>query len=225
MILALETSTKNCSVALIEGETLKVLIEEHSDQYIHSEKLHLFIEDALKQGGIKAKELQAIAVGAGPGSYTGLRIGVASAKALAYSLKLPLISAKGSELLFEGLKMQYNLPEDALVHTMIDARRMEVYLASFDCQKQTWSDYQPFILEEGQFDLEGPQYFIGDGAAKAKALFKAPNHHFPNLEFPSAAHFTNLAARLLRNGQEEDVAYFEPFYLKDFIAHRPKSVF
>lgn len=225
MILALETSTKNCSVGLIASGRLVQLIEQDSDQYIHSEKLHLFIEEVLGKAKIKAQDLEAIAIGAGPGSYTGLRIGVATAKSLAYALKVPLISAKGSELLLAGLQEMLDLPENALVHPMIDARRMEVYTATYDVQKAEWTDLKAHILEEGQYAENRPHYFIGDGAPKAKDLFRGENHHFPDLIYPSAQHFSKLAQKGLDTNSFEDVAYFEPFYLKDFVALRPKSVF
>lgn len=225
MILALETSTKNCSVALIEGEEIVVLKEAQSDQYIHSEKLHLFIEEALADAQVKPKDLRAIAVGAGPGSYTGLRIGVASAKALAYSLSIPLLSAKGSELLLEGLLMQMDLPSEALVHPMIDARRMEVYTATYEHGTGQWTELKAEILSEEAYQSQRPHYFIGDGAVKAMQVYQSQQHNFPDLIYPSAGHFKHLAERLLREKRFEDVAYFEPFYLKEFVAHRPKSLF
>lgn len=225
MILALETSTKNCSVALIANGALLQLMEQDSDQYIHSEKLHLFIKEVLDKAAIKAQDLKAIAIGAGPGSYTGLRIGVATAKSLAYALKVPLISAKGSDLLLAALQEMLSLPANALVHPMIDARRMEVYTGTYNVQSAEWTDLKAQILEEGQYSDPRPHYFIGDGAAKAKELFTAENHHFPNLVYPSARDFTKLAMQRFENQIFEDPAYFEPFYLKDFIALRPKSVF
>lgn len=225
MILALETSTKNCSVALIKGQEVRALVEAHSDQYIHSEKLHLFIEQALKQVGIGPKDLGGIAVGSGPGSYTGLRIGVSTAKALAYSLGIPLISAKGPELLLAEVLPLQSWPEGALLHPMIDARRMEVYSLNHDPSKEESSGVEAIIIDDKSYTDGGPHYFFGDGAAKLKDVLQKKEHHFIDLEWPSAAHFRHLLPRKLEQKEFEDVAYFEPFYLKTFQAIKPKNVF
>lgn len=225
MILALETSTKNCSVALINGAELMVLKEAHSDQYIHSEKLHLFIEAVLEQASCKPGDLEAIAVGAGPGSYTGLRIGVTSAKALAYSLEIPLISARGPELLVAEAIRQFELPEQAILHPMIDARRMEVYTADYSREGMAAHEIEARIINEDSYDQPGEHFFFGDGAAKFKTVLKREQHHFLDLELPSAAHFRHLLNAKIENKDFEDVAYFEPFYLKEFQAIKPKSVF
>ncbi|WP_421752101.1 tRNA (adenosine(37)-N6)-threonylcarbamoyltransferase complex dimerization subunit type 1 TsaB [Croceimicrobium sp.] len=225
MILALETSTKNCSVAILKDQELVQLIEAQSDQYIHSEKLHLFIAEALEKAGLKPDQLEAIAVGSGPGSYTGLRIGVASAKALAYSLSIPLISAKGTELLVAGALEAYDFPQDALLHPMIDARRMEVYTASYSPAEKQWTEVEARILEAGSYAEAGSHYFFGDGAPKAQNLLESDRHSFLNIPFPSARHFRTLVQGKMKAQDFEDVAYFEPFYLKEFAAQRPKSVF
>lgn len=225
MILSLETSTKNCSVAILKDSQVLALIEEHSDNYIHSEKLHLFIAAALKEVGISAQDLTAIAVGAGPGSYTGLRIGVASAKALAYSLKIPLISALGTELLVQKVLQDVKLPANALVHPMIDARRMEVYTAAYDLSLGLWTEVEAKVITEGLYEDERPHYFLGDGAEKCMPLLQLQNHNFVDIPFPSAGSFELLAFDKLSNGSIEDVAYFEPFYLKQFQAIKAKSAF
>ncbi len=225
MILALETSTKNCSVALIEGAEIKALKEAHSDQYIHSEKLHLFIEEALNQAGCKPSDLEAIAVGAGPGSYTGLRIGVTSAKALAYSLQIPLIGARGPELLVAEAIKQFEFPEQAILHPMIDARRMEVYTADYNVLAIPSREIEARIIDEDSYSEPGEHFFFGDGAPKFKSVLNGPQHHFLDLELPSAAHFCHLLNAKMTNKEFEDVAYFEPFYLKEFQAIKPKSVF
>ena len=225
MILALETSTKNCSVALLKDQDLVQLIEAQSDQYIHSEKLHLFIAEALKKAAIKPDQLEAIAVGSGPGSYTGLRIGVASAKALAYSLSIPLISAKGTELLVAAALESQEFHDDAILHPMIDARRMEVYTATYNLAKGQWTKVEAKVLEEGAYSDAGQHYFFGDGAPKAQQLLASERHHFLNIPFPSAANFKQLASQKMEAQAFEDVAYFEPFYLKEFAAQKPKSVF
>ena len=225
MILALETSTKNCSVALLEGQELKVLIEAQSDQYIHSEKLHLFIEEALKQAQIGPQDLEAVAVGSGPGSYTGLRIGVSTAKALAYSLNIPLLSAKGPELLLAAVLYEHDLPPQAKLHPMIDARRMEVYTMTYNSDTGKSSEIEAKVIDADAYSEEGPHYYFGDGAPKLKDLMAGEQHHFIDLEWPSAAHFKYLLRQKIDQKDFEDIAYFEPFYLKAFQAIKPKSLF
>lgn len=223
--LALETSTRNCSVAVFKGEELISLVEADSDQYIHSEKLHLFIKEALLKAQIDVSELNAVAVGAGPGSYTGLRIGVASAKALAYALNIPLYSAKGTELLVAGALELFNFPSEAILQPMIDARRMEVYTASFQMESQTWTQVEAKIIEAESFsEKDRPVYFFGDGAEKCKSTLKAPHHHYLDLTYPSARFFGKLMTSKINAGEQEDIAYFEPFYLKSFQAIKPKSL-
>lgn len=212
-------------MALLEGQELKVLIEAQSDQYIHSEKLHLFIEDALKQAQISPKDLEAVAVGSGPGSYTGLRIGVSSAKALAYSLNIPLLSVKGTELLLAAVLNEHNFPTRAKLHPMIDARRMEVYTMTHDSGTGKSSEIEAKVIEADAYSEEGPHYYFGDGAPKLKEVLAGEQHHFIDLKWPSAAHFKYLLPQKMALKDFEDIAYFEPFYLKAFQAIKPKSVF
>lgn len=212
-------------MALLDGQELKVLIEAQSDQYIHSEKLHLFIEDALKQAQIRPKDLEAVAVGSGPGSYTGLRIGVSSAKALAFSLNIPLLSAKGPELLLAAVLNEHNLPTRAKLHPMIDARRMEVYTMAHDSSTGKSSEIEAKVIDADAYSEGGPHYFFGDGAPKLKDLLAGEQHHFIDLEWPSAAHFKYFLPKKMAQKDFEDIAYFEPFYLKAFQAIKPKSVF
>ncbi len=225
LYLALETSTRNCSVALIQDQKVLAIKEAHSDQYIHSEKLHLFIEEALKYAGLDSKDLEGIAVGSGPGSYTGLRIGVASAKALAYALKIPMISAKGPELLVAGAMEQFDFDTEAILQPMIDARRMEVYTAAYDLQNGSWTDVSAEIIDETSFsEVERPLFYFGDGAEKCRATLRSENLHFLDFPFPSAAHFKNFGAQKFAQGEIEDLAYFDPFYLKSFQAIKPKRL-
>lgn len=212
-------------MALVEDAETKYLVEGQSDQYIHSEKLHLFIEDCLKKAKLKPDALQAIAVGAGPGSYTGLRIGLSAAKGLAYSLQVPLISARGPELLLAAALKNYDFPEDAFLHPMIDARRMEVYTADYNLRHRSLSEIEARIIDENAYAEEGQHYFFGDGAEKLQGVLQASNHHFLDLKWPSAAHFEDLLKAKWEAQDFEDIAYFEPFYLKDFVAIKPKSVF
>ncbi len=225
MILALETSTRNCSVALIQDQEIKALVEADSDQYIHSEKLHLFIDQALQEANLKVQDLEAVAVNAGPGSYTGLRIGVTAAKGLCYALGIPLISAKGTELLVAGALNQFKFPERATLHPMIDARRMEVYTAEYKLEGAEWSPVTAQVVDEQSYLKEGPHYFFGDGALKCRDVLKGPQHNFIDFFQASATHFKTLVASKFELKDFEDVAYFEPFYLKEFQAIKPKSLF
>lgn len=223
--LALETSTRNCSVAVFQDQQLLALVEAHSDQYIHSEKLHLFIEQALVEAALKPSDLDAVAVGAGPGSYTGLRIGVASAKALSYALKIPLFSVKGTELLVAGVLDQFDLPPRAILQPMIDARRMEVYTASYDIGKGQWTEVEAKVIDEDSFAVSGqPIYFFGDGSEKCRTTLDSEHHHYLDLVYPSAHFFKDLIPTMFEQGKNEDIAYFEPFYLKSFQAIKPKSL-
>lgn len=225
LFLALETSTRNCSVAIFQGEQILSIKEEHSDQYIHSEKLHLFIEEVLAQAKINASDLEGIAVGSGPGSYTGLRIGVASAKALAYALKIPIISAKGTELMVEQVLAENDLPEESQLLPMIDARRMEVYSACFSIKDRSWTEVKPEIIDENSYqEFEGPLYYFGDGAEKCKPVLVPAKFHYLELPFPSVKGFAKIGLQRFESGNFEDPAYFEPFYLKAFQALKPKRL-
>lgn len=225
MVLAIETSTKNCSVALIEHSTVRAQKEAHSDQYIHSESLHLFMQEVLQQAAVAPADLKGIAVGSGPGSYTGLRIGVSAAKAMAYSLQIPLLSATGLELLIAAALHQFQFPQNAMLHPMIDARRMEVYTAAHKLSSKDELAIEAQIIDENSYQEPVEHFFFGDGASKFEGTLEAPNHHFLDLTYPSAAHFQYLIEDKINNEQFEDVAYFKPYYGKDFQAIKPKSVF
>ena len=220
-ILNIETSTTNCSVSLSkEGETL-VLKEDYNDNYSHAERLHVYIDDVLKQAKISLTNLDAIAVSKGPGSYTGLRIGVSAAKGLCYALNKPLISVST----LEALTHQINV-EDGVIVPMIDARRMEVYSAVFNSEHKQIRDTEAQILDENSFTkyLEnGKVYFIGNGVEKTKTLINHSNAVFVENKLPSAKEMSLLAFTKYKKNDTEDVAYFEPYYLKDFIALKPKA--
>ncbi|MGB0175684.1 MAG: tRNA (adenosine(37)-N6)-threonylcarbamoyltransferase complex dimerization subunit type 1 TsaB, partial [Owenweeksia sp.] len=188
LILALETSTKNCSVALAEGDKILASREESSNQYIHSEKLHLFIQETLSSAGCSAKKLEAVAVGKGPGSYTGLRIGVSAAKGLCYALHIPLIAMDGLNILAQGFAEQNHPGETELILPMLDARRMEVYTAVFDHKAQRQSPIEAKVLEEGCFaDLVSETiHLIGDGAEKAKSVLPEERFQLHDMPYPSA---------------------------------------
>lgn len=213
-ILNIETATKNCSVSLAKnGQT--ILCREIAEQgYSHAEKLHVFIEEILKETNVSIKDLKAIAVSKGPGSYTGLRIGVSTAKGLCYALGIPLISIDTLQVLAHKVSV-----ENGLIVPMIDARRMEVYSAIFDANHNKTTEVQAEILtEESYANMNEPIYFIGDCQEKCQTVLTKSNFHFlPEIIFPSANEMSALSYEKFTQNDFEDVAYFEPFYLKDFL--------
>ncbi len=216
LILCLETATTNCSVGIARDGKLLALKEDNSQNYSHAEKLHVFIKEALDEAGVTTTELDAIAISKGPGSYTGLRIGVSSAKGLCYSLDIPLISVPTLDLLAYKLK-----GEEGSIISMLDARRMEVYSAVYDSGFQQVRDTRAQILDESSFGeyLENSKvHFIGNGVAKFEDICKHSNAVFHKQEFPSAREMAEIAEYKYQKSDIEDVAYFEPYYLKDFIA-------
>lgn len=213
-ILNIETATKNCSVALAKDGEIIVCREIAEMGYSHAEKLHVFIEEILIEANLKFSDLKAIAVSQGPGSYTGLRIGVSAAKGLCYALDIPLIAVDTLEI----LASQISIKEGVIV-PMIDARRMEVYSAIFDKNHQKIRETKAEILNEESFsDMNETIYFVGDSSQKAKTLLQKDNFVFvDNVIYPSAKQMTKKSYTLFTNNRFEDVAYFEPFYLKDFM--------
>ena len=220
LILNIETSTTNCSVSLSkEGETL-VLKEDYNTNFSHAERLHIYIDDVLKQANLEPSKLDAIAISKGPGSYTGLRIGVSAAKGLCFALDKPLISIST----LEALAHQVSIKEGFIV-PMLDARRMEVYSAMFNSQYHQVRETQAQILDEGSFAeylKKGEVYFIGNGVEKTKALITHPNAVFIDNKLPSAKEMGLLGYNKYKINDMEDVAYFEPYYLKDFMGLKPK---
>ncbi|GGG44941.1 tRNA (adenosine(37)-N6)-threonylcarbamoyltransferase complex dimerization subunit type 1 TsaB [Epilithonimonas arachidiradicis] len=214
-ILHIETSSKNCSVAISDGENLLCLCEEVSDNYKQSESLHSFVEWALEGAEISLKDLDAISLGKGPGSYTGLRIGAASAKGFCYGLKLPLIAVNSLDSMVEEFVNQ----GFELIIPLIDARRMEVYTAYFDGQSgKIISETEAKILDENSFSelVDKKILFIGDGAKKAQEILNLPNAEFKHDIYPSAKGLIKKSVDKFNQQDFENVAYFEPFYLKDF---------
>jgi len=213
-ILNIETATKNCSVSLAkDGKT--ILTKEIAEQgYSHAEKLHVFMEEILSETGISARDLKAIAVSKGPGSYTGLRIGVSSAKGLCYALGIPLISVSTLQVLAKQVVI-----ENGFIVPMIDARRMEVYSAIFDKNHQNIKEVQAEVLTDNSYaEFDEPIYFIGDCQEKCQSVLTKPNFIFlPEIVFPSSKEISQLSFEKFTNNDFEDVAYFEPFYLKDFL--------
>jgi len=225
LILNLETATTVCSVALAkDGQLLSM--EELNGDYTHAENLTLFIEQALQKAEISLHSIDAISISKGPGSYTGLRIGVSTAKGLCYALDKPLIAINTLEHTAAACAVIHG-DRDALFCPMIDARRMEVYCAIFDKSNQLIAPTAAVIIDEHSFqELLQKQkiYFFGDGAEKCKAILSAhSNAEFIDKFFPSAKNMVTLSENAFNSKQFEDVAYFEPFYLKDFVAGKKKS--
>lgn len=214
LILNIETSTKNCSVAIAKnGET--VLCREIAEEgYSHAEKLHVFIEEIMAEAGVSFTELTAIAVGQGPGSYTGLRIGVSAAKGLCFALNIPLIAVDTLETLASQAKVA-----DGKIIPMLDARRMEVYSEIFDAQLQVERGIEAEIITEDSFkDMTDTVYFVGDCAEKGKTVLTKDNFVFlEEIKYPSAREMSKISFDKYQKSDTVDVAYFEPYYLKDFM--------
>lgn len=226
MILCLETATPVCSVAL-NSACCTLAMRETEGQNAHSEKITNFIKAVMDEVGIGYSKLDAVAVSQGPGSYTGLRIGVSTAKGVCYAADLPLMAIDTLEAMAYGMKEKLGgqiEPTDLLI-PMIDARRMEVYAAVFDANLNKVNDTSAMVIDENSFeDLRKDHrlWLFGDGAPKLSELFENQDNINIIKGFkPSAAYMRVLAEQALQKQQFVDVAYFEPFYLKDFIAGKP----
>lgn len=224
LILLIETATTTCSVALSENGNI-IAVKEVNERNVHASHITLFIQEVMQQAGRQFTDLNAVAISKGPGSYTGLRIGVSSAKGLCYALDIPLIGVDTVEAMASGLLAQQQIQDGGLLIPMIDARRMEVYTGIFDQDLIALEPVSAKIVDEGSFVEYGDRelYLFGDGADKFKEMFAAyRNIHF--LDFANSA--TNLNALALRkylNNEKENLAYFEPFYLKDFLVTTPRK--
>lgn len=214
IILNIETATKNCSVSLSKsGKT--IFVKEHADQgYSHAEKLHVFIDEVIKECQINISEINAVAVSKGPGSYTGLRIGVSAAKGLCYALNIPLIALDTLEILANQVQKK-----GGLIVPMLDARRMEVYSVIFNNDLEKISETKAEILStESYAEINEKIYFVGDCQEKCQTVLTKNNFEFlPEIVYPSANEMSKISYQKFENKQFEDVAYFEPFYLKDFL--------
>lgn len=214
-LLNIETATKNCSVSLAKNGKTIICKEIAEIGFSHAERLHVFINEVLAEAKIIYKDLEAIAVSKGPGSYTGLRIGVSAAKGLCFALDIPLISVDTLQV----LASQANI-ENGVVIPMIDARRMEVYSAVFDQNNNKIREVKAEILDENSFSefLGKPIYLVGDSSEKAKTVLSNPDFIFleDNI-YPSSNEMSKLSFDKFENKIFEDLAYFEPFYLKDFM--------
>ncbi|HIP32367.1 MAG TPA: tRNA (adenosine(37)-N6)-threonylcarbamoyltransferase complex dimerization subunit type 1 TsaB [Crocinitomicaceae bacterium] len=219
-ILHLETATKVCSVALSENGQLMALKEIEEDGYSHGENLNLFIQDVCNEAQIKLKDLNAVSLASGPGSYTGLRIGAATAKSLCYALDIPLIAIDALTSLKELAKEKYSTTNLCAV---IDARRMEVYNAFFNSEGKQIKEISADIIDENSYEEYTPFVCFGDGADKLKEVWKDKDCTIDASIKSSAKGQVKIAYNKLVNKDFEDVAYWEPFYLKDFIAGKKKK--
>ncbi|QVY64318.1 tRNA (adenosine(37)-N6)-threonylcarbamoyltransferase complex dimerization subunit type 1 TsaB [Polaribacter sp. Q13] len=215
IILNLETATKNCSVSIAKDGKVIALKELNNGNYSHAEVLHPFILEVLKEVNLTSKEIDAVAVSKGPGSYTGLRIGVSAAKGLCFAFDKPLISIKTLESLAHAISI-----DKGIIVPMLDARRMEVYAAVFNENYEQIRDIKAEIIDENSFSDylgAGIVTFLGDGAHKCKEVITHKNAVFVDAIFPSAKEMAELSFIKYKKNDIEDVAYFEPFYLKDFV--------
>jgi tRNA threonylcarbamoyladenosine biosynthesis protein TsaB len=223
LILLIETATTSCSVALADKDNI-IALQEIDQRNIHAEVITVFIEQLFKETDRKFTDLDAVAVSCGPGSYTGLRIGISTAKGLCFSLDKPLIAVDTLAAMAHGIinKETLSIDTNALVCPMIDARRMEVYTALFDDAGNEIKPVSADIIDENSFAQvlsNGPVIFFGDGAGKCKAALQHNrNAVFVDNFVNSAKDILVPALQKLKAKQFVDVAYFEPFYLKDFIA-------
>lgn len=221
IFLLLETATEVCSVSLSVGEEI-VSVKESSNGFSHAEHLLPFVDELFRQSAVEKKNLSAVVLSSGPGSYTGLRIGASTAKGICYALQIPLIAVPTLESIAQGCLSQ--LPnKEALLCPMIDARRMEVYTAYYDSTLEMKEEIHPQIVENDSFAdvLENHQVlFCGNGMPKCQSLLSVyPNALFADTPLSSK----NMLFRALQkwqNGQFEEIAYFEPFYLKNYFAKK-----
>jgi len=215
IILNIETTTKNCSVSIAEKGEILAIKELNNGNYSHAEVLHPFILDVLKEANLTSNRIDAVAVSKGPGSYTGLRIGVSAAKGLCFALDKPLISIDTLTSLSFSITI-----EEGIIVPMLDARRLEVYASVFNEKHQKIREIKAEIIDENSFCeyLERNNvYFLGDGSQKCKEIITHKNAIFIDAKFPSAQEMAKLSYEKYKISDIENVAYFEPFYLKDFI--------
>ena len=215
MILNIETATKNCSVSIAKQGKIIALKELNDGNYSHAEKLHELIGQVILEAKIELSHLKAIAVSKGPGSYTGLRIGVSSAKGLCFALDIPLISVNTLQSLALSVSIEkgYKIP-------ILDARRMEVYSQVFSKKNEMVRTVYAEIITPDSFSefLNADKVcFFGDGAEKCKEIITHKNAVFINGKFPSAKEMSVISYEKYFKKDFENVAYFEPFYLKEFI--------
>ena len=229
MILCIETATPVCSVALCNREGV-VSARENTDGKSHASLLTVFISDILREQGIDASRLEAVAVSRGPGSFTGLRIGVSVAKGIAYRAGIPLIGVDTMTSMYNGIAgisaQKYGLDKDSLLCPMLDARRMEVFYSLFSTDGSVVKDVSAEVIGNDSFSGISDDIkvlFFGNGAGKCEGVIARKNSFFEPGFQVSASHMRIPAYMAADAGKYEDVAYFEPFYLKDFIATTPRK--
>lgn len=225
-ILNIETSTETCSVAVAQDGGI-IFEKINNEPNSHTKYLAKFVEEALSFAESHAIPLDAVAVSSGPGSYTGLRIGVSTAKGICYGKNVPLIAIPTLKLLCVKPLLSDDIEdENALLCPMIDARRMEAYTAIYDRALREVREVKAEVIDATTYNEwldKGFVYFFGNGAEKCKEIFNHPNARFIDNVIPTAKSMLPLAELAIAKGQYEDVAYFEPFYLKDFVAIKSKS--
>ena len=225
-ILHIETSTKVCSVAVSQDGAC-IYSKEDFEGPSHAVVLGVYVDEALSFINSHAIPLDAVAVSCGPGSYTGLRIGVSMAKGISYALNIPLLGIPTLEVMCVPILLHKELPDDALLCPMIDARRMEVYATVYDRALRVQRPIRADIIDEhsyAEFLEKRPVYFFGNGATKCQEKLTHPNAHFIDNIHPLAKWMFPLAEKAMAREEFKDVAYFEPFYLKEFVASKPKKL-
>jgi tRNA threonylcarbamoyladenosine biosynthesis protein TsaB len=221
LILNIETATTNCSVSIGKDGHMIALREQNSASYSHSEDLHVFIKESLDSASLSTDDLDGIAVSKGPGSYTGLRIGVSAAKGLCFALDIPLLGISTLASMATQVKLK-----DGFIIPVLDARRMEVYSAVFNA---SYKQIRETKVEEvspdlfAQFAAQGPVHIIGSGAVKCSESLEHQNFVFDDSIVPSAKDMCQLSFRAFNTKNFENTAYFEPDYLKDFIAQQKSN--
>ncbi len=224
-ILNIETSTGVCSVSVSDKDAILAARESRIDRS-HASMLTVFIGEAMAEAGIDYNELSGVAVSRGPGSYTGLRIGVSAAKGICYGADIPLIALDTLLIMARGLLRNIADNDGLLLCPMIDARRMEVYTALYDTAGTRVKDITAEIIVNDSFKDyldERKIIFFGDGSGKCRDTLKHPNAVFIEGIYPSACYMAQLSFKAFAEKKFEDTAYFEPFYLKDFLATTPKN--
>jgi len=228
LILNIETATETCSASLAENGKL-IAVKENIDGQQHARLLTVFIDELFKETGYSFNELSAVAVSKGPGSYTGLRIGVSAAKGIAYAADIPLIAISTLQALTSSIlnNIQIKIEPETWLCPMIDARRMEVYTAFYDIKNQLKKEISAEIIDEHSFeDILGTRkvIFFGNGALKCRQNIQSPNAIFIDHAICSARDMCSLSFTAWQNHDFVDVAYFEPLYLKDFVATVPRNL-
>ncbi len=223
-ILCIETATEVCSVAIATNNSVVAEVSLQNGN-MHASHLHVLIEDVLQKSGIRLNQLHAVAVSMGPGSYTGLRVGVSAAKGLCYALNIPLIPVNTLHALASGFIQTMQIKSNTLFVPMIDARRMEVYTCVLDEALNEVEPTHALIVDENALNKYNPEqsiYCFGNGALKCKQTLIGNNMYFESFNC-NAAFLAGLAYHKFEQKQFADLAYFEPYYLKDFVTTTPKN--